>query len=235
MRGIFQNLLKIAFCVAIALSLISAKKGDDAASDNAAAKNINEAKSAAAADARNQLAQMMKVLVTNISEKSKNTKRRAKDIGDEMTNQYVFQSLESTKPIHWSTYDLSDGTVEVHVCMEMVRKRDDFSAELGPRIAKEATPAPAAAPAAGTAVAAPSSPSPKPLTSSAANPEAERLFESGRDNCRRFKHNVGIPQLLDAVDKGSVNAQNFVGLMYLYGDNVERDSKLAFRYLLSAA
>ncbi|MFI3319062.1 MAG: tetratricopeptide repeat protein, partial [Rikenellaceae bacterium] len=202
------------------------------AAGSAIAKTFAEAKSGAAADARNQLAQMMRVVVTNVTEKSQRQSRRTKNIGDEMMNQYVYQSLEATRPIHWSTYNLSDGTVQVYVCMEMVCKSDDFSEELESRVSQEesAESAPAIAPHTTTPA-----PQQKDIANGKTNAEAEALFEKGRDACRRFNHEAGLPLLLDAVDKGSVNAQSYVGFMYLYGDNVDKDSRLAFRYLLSAA
>ncbi|MFR9652155.1 MAG: tetratricopeptide repeat protein, partial [Rikenellaceae bacterium] len=201
----------------------------------AIAKSVNEAKSAAAADARNQLAQMMRVVVKtatqdNVKYKTSNDKKRAQSIGNEMMNQYVYQSIEATKPILWSIYDLSDGTVQAYVCMEMVKKSVEFESDLEVRVA-ESTPPPVA-PSQSIATPAPTRVAPSPTE---LNPTAEALFEKGRDNCRRFKHDIGIPQIAEAVEMGSINAQYFVGLMYLYGDNVEKDSKLSFQYLLSAA
>lgn len=261
-----KNWLLITLSLATVLSLSSAKRNDEPVqtepvtkkfmaletceqmalipSDNlraagsAIAKNVNEAKAAAAADARNQLAMMMRVVVSNTSDiESSNKKRRAKDVGEVMLNQYVYQSLDATRPIHWSTYELSDGTVQVYVCMEMVSKSDEFLNEMKSRV--EAQEQEEQEEQQGEQRNQLEHPMPQPqrpqIAKPTSNPGAEALFEKGRDNCRRFNYRDGIPQLLEAVDKGSVNAQNMVGMMYLYGDNVEKDSKLSFQYLLSAA
>ncbi|MFR9540007.1 MAG: tetratricopeptide repeat protein [Rikenellaceae bacterium] len=193
------------------------------AAGTATAKNVSEAKSAAATDARNQLAQMIRVVVNGESQDySKNANNgsftKSESIGEEILSQYVYQSVELTKPIKWSIYDLSNGSVLVYVCMEMTKKPEDFTAELNLRLSQY-TPL-----------------TNRPIfTQVRVNPEAEALYNEGRENCIKHNHDIGMPQLMQAVEMGSVNAQNYVGLMYLYGDHVEQDSKIAFQYLLSAA
>ncbi len=192
------------------------------AAGTATARDLSEAKSAASVDARNQLAQMIRVVVNGESQDySKNVNNNSKSstisIGEDILSQYVYQSLEGTKPIKWSIYDLSNGMVMVYVCIEMTKKPEDFTNELNLRMAG------------GTSL------SQRSLTAQRVNPDAEALYEEGRSNCVKHDYEVGLPQLMQAVDMGSVNAQNYVGMLYLYGDHVEKDSKIAFQYLLSAA
>lgn len=193
------------------------------AAGTAKAKDESEAKSAAAVDARNQLAQMIRVVVNGESQDySKNLSNgsftKSESIGEEILSQYVYQSVEFTKPIKWSIYDLSDGSVLVYVCMEMTKKPEEFTNELNIRLSQQTLPV-----------------GRQPIVQKRVNPEAESLYEKGRENCINHKHDIGLPQLMQAVQMGSVNAQNYVGMMYLYGDHVDKDSKIAFQYLLSAA
>ncbi len=41
-----------------------------------------------------------------------------------VTTQYFAQYVESSRPIKWSIYDLSDGRIEVYVCVEMLQSED---------------------------------------------------------------------------------------------------------------
>ncbi len=193
------------------------------ASGTATAKNESEAKSAALADARNQLAQMVRVVVNGVSQDySKNTNHNSSvnttTIGEELTNQYVYQSLESTKPILWSMYDLSDGTVQAYVCVEMTKDPEEFSNEFQNRM-----------------IGSMSLSSPTMITPTRVNPQSESLFDQGKTLCLKNDYTRGVPLILKAVDMGNVEAQYFIGLMYLYGDHIEKDTKIAFQYILSAA
>lgn len=175
----------------------------------AIADTENEAKNGAMADARNQLAQMVRVVVNNNNS----------SMGEDQMNQYVYQSLESTRPIKWSIYDLSNGQVQVYVCMEMTKKPSDFTTYINQNVTTNIGAMPISV----------------VMPMAAANPEAEALCEMGRENCLKQNYDVGIPQLMKAVEMGSVNAQYSVGLLYLYGDNVEKNTKLAFQYISNAA
>ncbi len=193
------------------------------AAGSATAKTASEAKSAATTDARNQLAQMIRVVVNGESQDySKNASNgsftKTESIGEEILSQYVYQSVEFTKPIKWSIYDLSNGSVLVYVCVEMTKKPEEFTTELNLRLSQRT-------PLTGRPI----------FTQTRVNPEAEALYNEGRENCIKHNHDIGLPQLMQAVEMGSVNAQYYVGMMYLYGDHVEKDTKIAFQYLLSAA
>ncbi|MFI3258625.1 MAG: tetratricopeptide repeat protein [Rikenellaceae bacterium] len=178
----------------------------------AIAATESEAKKGAMDDARSQLAQMIRVVVNNAPEGSSDAQR----------NQFVTQSLESTRPIKWSIYDLSNGKVQVYVCMEMTKSPATFTAS---NYGVGAATTPIAAPVAGGIS----------IPAAAVNPDAEALCEQGREDCLRNRYSAGIPKLMQAVEMGSVTAQYYVGLLYLYGDNVTKDTKIAFQYMLSAA
>ncbi len=192
-------------------------------SGTAVAHSESEAKSAALADARNQLAQMVRVVVNGASQDytrstATNTSISTSSVSEELMNQYVYQSLESTKPLLWSVYDLSDGTIQVYVCVEMTKDPDEFSNEFQSSMAGYMG---------GNASYITALPR--------VNPESITLFEQGKLLCLKNDYTRGVPVILKAVDMGNMDAQYFVGLMYLYGDHVEQNSKIAFQYILSAA
>lgn len=194
------------------------------AAGSAIAKNESEAKSAALTDARNQLAQMVRVVVNGASQdysksNTSNYDKSVQLVGENIMNQYVYQSIDFTKPIKWSIYDLSDGTIQVYVCVEMTKEPEELTAELRTTLLQRPTIGIGAS----------------PYPSVRVNPMAEELYNKGRENCISNNHDLGIPQLMQAIEIGSLNAMYFVGRMYLFGDNVEKDTKIAFQYILSAA
>lgn len=78
----------------------------------------------AARDARNQLAQMMKVAVEGAAQDyeqgvNKNLKGSAETIGEAVMTQFVAEEVKNTSIIKTSIYDLSDGSVQVYVCVEI--------------------------------------------------------------------------------------------------------------------
>ncbi len=163
-------------------------------------------------------------------------------------SQYVYQSIELTKPIEWSIYDLSDGRVQAYVCIEMTKRPDEIEIEMRERVEVEqervttqtATAGVSATTGATRKTAARNEANAKVVKNPAIihvsqNPEAETLFLQGRAECVAFKHETGLVKVMRAVEMGSIAAQYYMGMMYLYGDNVEQDSSLAFQYLLSAA
>lgn len=197
------------------------------AAGSGTASNESEARSAAMSDARSQLAQMIRVVVDGSSQDySRNMdgdKKSAQSIGEEVMNQFVFQSLESTKPIMWSKYDLSNGKVQIYVCVEMTKDPEEFSTDLQAQltIAKRNPAQPAT--------------NPTPSTLIESSPEADALCEEGCEDYVRQKYSTAIPKLMKAMELGSIKAHYHVGLLYLYGNNVELDTKRAFKYILIAA
>lgn len=93
------------------------------------------ARNEAARDARNQLAQMIKIAVEGAAQDysqnaTVNLKKTAEEIGEVVMTQYVSEVIENTKPIKWSVFDLSDGSVQVSVCIEMEKSKKEVKAEL---------------------------------------------------------------------------------------------------------
>ncbi len=201
------------------------------AAGSAIAAQESAAKSAAIKDAQNQLVQMIRVVVSGGSQDySKNMdgdKKSTQTIGEEVMNQFIYQSLELTKPILWSKYDLSNGQIQVYVCMEMLKKPEEILSNI------QSQPQPQITSYGAGGVALPqSSPTAAALQS---NPEADAVCDAGREDCLRQNYREGVPKMMKAVEMGSVKAHYYVGLLYLYGDNVQQDSKRAFQYILKAA
>lgn len=93
------------------------------------------ARNEAARDARNQLAQMIKVAVEGAAQDysqnaTQNTNKTASELGEAIMTQYIAETLENTKPIKWAVYDLADGSVQVNVCIEMVQSKEDLKETL---------------------------------------------------------------------------------------------------------
>lgn len=93
------------------------------------------ARNEAARDARNQLAQMMKVAVDGAAQDysqnaTQNRNKTAQEIGEVVMTQYVSEVIENTKPIKWTVYDLADGSIRVNVCLEMGKSTEMVKDEL---------------------------------------------------------------------------------------------------------
>lgn len=86
-------------------------------------------------DARNQLAQMMKVAVEGAAQDyemnaQQNLTGSAETLGEAVMTQFVSQEISNTKTIKTSIYDLADGSVQVYVCIEMRTGKEDFNKKL---------------------------------------------------------------------------------------------------------
>ncbi|MDE6702488.1 MAG: hypothetical protein K2K00_02290 [Muribaculaceae bacterium] len=93
------------------------------------------ARNEAARDARNQLAQMMKVAVEGAAQDyeqnaQKNMKSSAASLGEAVMSQFVAEEVENTKIIASDVFDLSDGSVQVYVCIEIRDNKDNFAKKL---------------------------------------------------------------------------------------------------------
>lgn len=89
----------------------------------------------AARDARNQLAQMMKVAIEGAAQDyeqnaTQNLKSSAETISEAIMTQFVDEEIKNTRTIKTSIYDLSDGSVQVYVCVEMCSSDNDFQQKL---------------------------------------------------------------------------------------------------------
>ena len=89
----------------------------------------------AARDARNQLAQMMKVAVEGAAQDyemnaNKNLKNSAETLSEAVMTQFVAEEIKNTRIIKTSIYDLADGSVQVYVCIEMRTNKGDMEKNL---------------------------------------------------------------------------------------------------------
>lgn len=89
----------------------------------------------AARDARNQLAQMMKVAVEGAAQDyalnaAQNRKSSAETLGESVMTQFVAEEVSNTRIIKTSIYDLADGSVQVYVCIEMRTNMADMGKRL---------------------------------------------------------------------------------------------------------
>ncbi len=89
----------------------------------------SEAARLATENARNELARMIRTAVEGASEShslnaTQDRKISAQSISEVVMTQYVAEDLYNTPVIEQSVYDMSDGTIQVYVCLEMRTKED---------------------------------------------------------------------------------------------------------------
>lgn len=100
------------------------------------------ARNEAVRDARNQLAQMMKVAVEGAAQDyeqgaQKNMKNSAETIGEAVMTQFVAEEVANTRAIHYDVFDLADGSVQVYVCVEIRETKKEFAAKLSNTLERE--------------------------------------------------------------------------------------------------
>ena len=86
-------------------------------------------------DARNRLAAMMKVAVEGAAQDyeqnaNQNLKKTAGTIGESVMTQFVAEEIKNTRILKTSIYDLSDGSIQVYVCLEIQSDKNNFSQNL---------------------------------------------------------------------------------------------------------
>ena len=86
-------------------------------------------------DARNRLAAMMKVAVEGAAQDyeqnaNQNLKKTAGSIGESVMTQFVAEEIKNTRILKTSIYDLSDGSIQVYVCLEIQSVKNNFSQNL---------------------------------------------------------------------------------------------------------
>lgn len=86
-------------------------------------------------DARNRLAAMIKVAVEGAAQDyeqnaNKNLKKSAGTIGESVMTQFVAEEIKNTRILKTSVYDLTDGSIQVYVCLEMRTNKNDFGKNL---------------------------------------------------------------------------------------------------------
>lgn len=100
-----------------------------AAAGTATSYTEKVARNEAIRDARYELGRMMQVAVEGAAEDylrnaSKNKKSTAETLSEEINNQFFAECVKNSKVIKTTTYDLSDGQIQVYACVEVVA---DFS------------------------------------------------------------------------------------------------------------
>ena len=100
------------------------------------------ARNEAARDARNQLAQMMKVAVEGAAQDyeqgvQKNMKSTAETLSEAVMSQFVAEEVANTRAIHYDVFDLADGSVQVYVCIEIRETKKEFAAKLSNTLERE--------------------------------------------------------------------------------------------------
>ena len=93
-------------------------------------------------DARNRMASMIKVAVEGAAQDyaqnaARNMKSTAGTLGESIMTQYVAQEISNTRVIETSIYDLSDGSVQVYVCIEMRNTTNEFSNKLENELSRD--------------------------------------------------------------------------------------------------
>lgn len=100
------------------------------------------ARNEAQRDARNQLAQMMKVAVEGAAQDyeqnaQQNLKNSASALGEAVMSQFVAEEVENTRSICFDVFDLADGSIQVYVCMEIRGTKRDFENRLSNTLERE--------------------------------------------------------------------------------------------------
>jgi len=86
-------------------------------------------------DARNRLAAMLKTAVEGAAQDyaqnaNQNIKNTASSLGEAVMTQFIAEEISNTRIIETTIYDLTDGSIQVYVCLEMEMSKDDFSKNL---------------------------------------------------------------------------------------------------------
>ena len=86
-------------------------------------------------DARNRLAAMLKTAVEGAAQDyeqnaNKDMKNTAGALGESVMTQFFNEEISNTKVIKTTIYDLTDGSIQVYVCIEMRSKKDDIDKKL---------------------------------------------------------------------------------------------------------
>lgn len=86
-------------------------------------------------DARNRLAAMLKTAVEGAAQDyeqnaNKNLTNTAGSLSESVMTQFVAEEISNTRIIKTTMYDLTDGSIQVYVCLEMKMSKDDFDNNL---------------------------------------------------------------------------------------------------------
>lgn len=100
------------------------------------------ARNSALRDARNNLATRIQVAIDGGASDEEENVNEDRDVATKVKessvfNQFVKQTISNSKPIKWTVYDQSDGTIQVYVCVEIQSEKKEFYDQLKTLLKKE--------------------------------------------------------------------------------------------------
>ena len=118
-------------CIELALAESANLRAYGTATSYVEKAALNEAER----DARNRLAAMIKVAVEGAAQDyeqnaNQNLKKSAGTIGESVMSQFVAEEIRNTRILKTSIYDLSDGSIQVYVCLEIKSDKEAFAQNL---------------------------------------------------------------------------------------------------------
>ncbi len=115
---------------------LSLEKSDNLREFGTAIANIEKvARNEALRDARNKLAQSIQIAVEGAARDydqnaNADIKVATETLAEAVNTQYVAQYIANSRAVKWSVYDLSDGGIQVYVCVEMEKAKEAMLREL---------------------------------------------------------------------------------------------------------
>lgn len=126
-----RTLRTVEPCIELALAEATHWRAYGTATSYVEKVALNEAER----DARNRLATMIKVAVEGAAQDyeqnaNQNLRNAAETIGEAVMTQFVAEEIANTRILKHSIYDLSDGTIQVYVCLELRADKAEFEKKL---------------------------------------------------------------------------------------------------------
>ncbi|HJC95268.1 MAG TPA: hypothetical protein H9925_02290 [Candidatus Phocaeicola gallinarum] len=118
-------------CIELALAESGNMRAYGTATSYVEKTALNEAER----DARNRLAAMIKAAVEGAAQDyeqnaNQNLKKTAGTLSESVMTQYVAEEIKNTRIIKNSIYDLTDGSIQVYVCLEMKTDTEELKKSL---------------------------------------------------------------------------------------------------------
>lgn len=118
-------------CIELALAESENMRAYGTATSYVEKTALNEAER----DARNRLAAMIKAAVEGAAQDyeqnaNQNLKKTAGTLSESVMTQYVAEEIKNTRIIKNSIYDLTDGSIQVYVCLEMKTDTEELKKNL---------------------------------------------------------------------------------------------------------
>ena len=101
-----------------------------------------EALNNARRDARNELARMLQTAVEEAAKGSSKTSQIDQRVTSELLDQslykqFIAEEVNNSKAIKTSKYELSDGTIQIYVCMEMLPTVQEFTKKMSQELSQD--------------------------------------------------------------------------------------------------